>query len=234
MGSPPRAAAACTFGCSLTAELWSRCDAWGGLPAAVAGLPVAEGDDVLLSSGTGGRVAGCPASGVLLASVTCGVAPVGAETAALAALTSSRDSFAGASLSAMEGLSEMGLEPGSCDSPGVARRLRTISATSASIVCECVVLPCTPSAGSSSRMTPGFTSNSRASSLILIFDIIVAVIASACFSPLPRSGSAAGRRMKSNALSSLIYEAWTDLLSYQNHLIFRGVRMGIRTVIYCF
>ena len=65
-------------------------------------------------------------------------------------------------------------EPGSFEPPCPERRSRTVSASSGSMVLECVFLSSTPSSGSKSRMTPGFTSNSRASSLILIFDIIVA------------------------------------------------------------
>lgn len=70
-------------------------------------------------------------------------------------------------------------ESESFELPGVARRSRTISAKSNPMVLECVFLSSTPSSGSISRITPGFTSNSRASSLILIFDIIVAVDTSA-------------------------------------------------------
>ena len=50
-------------------------------------------------------------------------------------------------------------------------RLRNSSATSSSTELECVFFSCTPSSGSMSMITPGFTSSSRASSLILIFFI---------------------------------------------------------------
>jgi hypothetical protein len=48
----------------------------------------------------------------------------------------------------------------------VSRR-RSSRATSSSSELECVFFSCTPNSGSSSRMTPGFTSSSRASSLTL-------------------------------------------------------------------
>src|SRR3569833_1104030 len=51
------------------------------------------------------------------------------------------------------------------------RRRRSSSATSSSTELECVFFSCTPSSGSKSRIMPGFTSSSRASSLILIFFI---------------------------------------------------------------
>jgi hypothetical protein len=51
------------------------------------------------------------------------------------------------------------------------KRRRSSNATSSSIELECVFFSCTPNSGNRSRMTPGFTSNSRASSLILIFFI---------------------------------------------------------------
>jgi hypothetical protein len=50
----------------------------------------------------------------------------------------------------------------------VRRRFSSI-ATSSSIELECVFFSCTPISGSISSMTPGFTSSSRASSLIRIF-----------------------------------------------------------------
>ena len=55
--------------------------------------------------------------------------------------------------------------------PSPSKRRRSSSATSSSIELECVFFSCTPRSGSMSRMTPGFTSSSRASSLILIFFI---------------------------------------------------------------
>ena len=55
--------------------------------------------------------------------------------------------------------------------PSPSKRRRSSSATSSSIELECVFFSCTPKSGSMSRMTPGFTSSSRASSLILIFFI---------------------------------------------------------------
>ena len=58
-----------------------------------------------------------------------------------------------------------------CSSPDSSRRSRNASATSSSMELEWVFFSCTPSSGSISRITPGFTSNSRASSLILIFFI---------------------------------------------------------------
>lgn len=58
-----------------------------------------------------------------------------------------------------------------CATPEDTSRSRSDNATSSSIELECVFFSCTPNSGSRSSMTPGFTSSSRASSLILIFFI---------------------------------------------------------------
>ena len=51
------------------------------------------------------------------------------------------------------------------------RRCRNAIATSSSIELECVFFSLTPNSGNKSMITPGFTSSSRASSLIRIFFI---------------------------------------------------------------
>jgi hypothetical protein len=50
-------------------------------------------------------------------------------------------------------------------------RRRSSRATSSSTELECVFFSCTPNTGSISIIAPGFTSSSRANSLILIFFI---------------------------------------------------------------
>lgn len=57
-------------------------------------------------------------------------------------------------------------------SSSVVTLSRNRSARSSSIALECVFFSATPTSGSNSRSNPGFTSSSRASSLILIFAII--------------------------------------------------------------
>lgn len=116
------------------------------------------------ASGTGGAAGTAEVSGALAGAslAICSVGLAGASDAADGAgVGSAASTAAGAGVS--------GAGEGACagmDSPRTFARIR--SATASSIELECVFFPVTPSSGSISRMTPGFTSSSRASSLMRI------------------------------------------------------------------
>lgn len=78
---------------------------------------------------------------------------------------------ASATCSATVSVSGAAVERGDLFDPSVSRRLTSI-ATGSSIELEWVFFSATPSSGSISRITFGFTSSSRASSLIRILTIL--------------------------------------------------------------
>lgn len=137
------------------------------------GMPCAGGADIFgtgadgragAGGGAGGAAARCGSAGGLAGAggaagaASTGGAGAGADTGSGTAEGAGGGAAAGASVAAGAAVA----------APAPSRRALTRLASSSSIELECVFFPVMPSSGRTSRMTPGLTSSSRASSLMRI------------------------------------------------------------------
>lgn len=119
-------------------------------------------------AGAGGGAGGvawrcCSAGGLAGGGETAGAAGAGGDGSGAGACSGSTE---GAGTGAAAGASAAAGSAGTAPAPST--RALTRLASSSSIELECVFFPVMPSSGRISRMTPGLTSSSRASSLMRI------------------------------------------------------------------